>query len=235
MKKRLWLIPLLLLLLLAAAFFVYTGSYYRADAAALSALESDAVAVERTDFGWRFDGPASDTALIFYPGAKVDAAAYAPLLHRMAESGIDVCLVEMPFHLALFGVNRAEDVMARYAYDNWYIGGHSLGGVMAVRFAAAHDLSGIVLLASYPIDSVEEPILIVYGSEDGVLKRDRVEEAARLDAVQTVVIEGGNHAGFGSYGAQAGDRAAAIGAEEQQERTVAAITAWLSPAPLPEA
>ena len=33
-------------------------------------------------------------------------------------------------------------------------------------------------------------------------------------------ISGGNHAGFGNYGAQRGDGEAAISAEEQQEQTV---------------
>ena len=55
------------------------------------------------------------------------------------------------------------------------------------------------------------------GTEDGVLNMDRVEEASRFGAVETAVIEGGNHANFGNYGEQAGDKAAAISAEEQQE------------------
>ena len=139
MKKRWWLIPLGLVLLLAAAFFIYTADYYRADQNALDALKSDeAVAVSETDYGWLFDGPGAADALIFYPGAKVEETAYAPLLHRLAAEGMDVCLVKMPFHLAIFGKDRAKDVMREYTYENWYIGGHSLGGAMAADFAAGH-------------------------------------------------------------------------------------------------
>ena len=98
---------------------------------------------------------------------------------------------------------------------------------MAVSYAANHDLRGIVLLASYPTKAVDEPLLLLYGTEDGVLNRERVAEASHYGSVETRVIEGGNHASFGDYGPQAGDRPAAISAREQQEQTLSAIAAWL--------
>ena len=58
-------------LIAAAVFMVYVSDYYRADAAAVQALESDAVLVEQTEYGWFFDGPSGNTALVFYPGGKV--------------------------------------------------------------------------------------------------------------------------------------------------------------------
>jgi hypothetical protein len=42
-----------------------------------------------------------------------------------------------------------------------------------------------------------------------------------------VVLEGGNHAQFGSYGPQRGDGTATLSASEQQERTRAALREWL--------
>ena len=107
--------------------------------------------VEKTEYGWFLDGPSEENALIFYPGAKVEETAYAPILHRFAEEGMDVCLVKMPFRLAFFGISKASDVMAQYEYENWYIGGHSLGGAMSAVYAADHgdELKGIVLLAAY--------------------------------------------------------------------------------------
>lgn len=228
-KKRLLILPALLLLP-AAAFLIYTGIHYRAGAAAMKALESDAVRVEQTDYGWLFDGPADTAALIFYPGAKVEASAYAPLLHSLAANGLDVCLVKMPFYMAVFDMNAADGVMAQYDYERWYIGGHSLGGAVAANYAAAHDLDGVILLAAYPTKTVDEPMLILYGSEDGVLNRSRMEEADRFGAAETHVIEGGNHAGFGDYGAQQGDGAAAISAEEQRAIAGEVIAAWLAQA-----
>ena len=47
------------------------------------------------------------------------------------------------------------------------------------------------------------------------------------DSVE-VVIEGGNHSGFGNYGAQRGDGEADITADEQQTKTVNEIIKFLS-------
>ena len=225
-KRRIWLIPLLLVALLAAAFFIYTGVYYRADETAVAALISDnTVSVERTGYGWRFDSSSETDALIFYPGGKVEATAYAPLLRRVAEGGMDVCLVDMPFRLAVFGMGRADAVMAAHRYDRWYIGGHSLGGAMAAGYAAGHPegLAGVALLAAYPTKPLDDglTLLSVYGTEDGVLNKAKLAEGTRFAPPdhREYVIEGGNHAQFGSYGRQKGDGEAAIPADEQQAQT----------------
>lgn len=42
------------------------------------------------------------------------------------------------------------------------------------------------------------------------------------------IIDGGCHAGFGSYGAQKGDGAPVISAEEQQRQTADALAAWIN-------
>ena len=219
------------LLALAAAFWLYTADYYRADEAAKAALVSDgAVAVSRTDYGWLFDGPSGERALIFYPGAKVEETAYAPFLHTLAAQGVDVCLVRMPFHLAVFGINRADAVIRCGGYSHWSIGGHSLGGAMAARYAADHEeaLDGLVLCAAYSPSALGEalPVTVVYGTEDGVLNMDKMAAGDRFapDDYVKEAIEGGNHAQFGSYGAQAGDGAASITAEEQQRQTAGIIT-----------
>ena len=227
-RKKCLLAAALVLLLLAGAFWGYVGDYYPADETALLALASDAVTVEKTGYGWFFDGPSEESALIFYPGAKVEETAYAPLLHRLAEDGMDVCLVKMPFHLAIFHPNAADRVMEQYEYAHWYIGGHSLGGAMAANYAAAHSLDGVILLASYPTKAVDEPMLILYGANDGVLNQKRVEAADSFGTVKEIAIEGGNHAYFGDYGPQRGDGAAAITPGEQQQTAADAIEAWIS-------
>ena len=228
-RARLGLL-LALPLLLAAAFFGYVSIYYHADARALAALESDgAVTVSRTDYGWRFDGPSESDALIFYPGGQVEARAYAPLLREIAAEGMDVCLVEMPFRLAVLAPNRADRVMAQEDYANWSIGGHSLGGAMAANYAASHGdrLRGLVLLAAYatrPLDPGLQ-VLVVVGSEDGVVNRAKLEAGLRYlptDA-RVVTIPGANHAQFGSYGPQRGDGEALISPEEQWARTAALL------------
>ncbi len=226
-RKQIWIIPAAAIAILAAAFLIYAGRYYHAGTVAQSMLKSDeTVSVTQTDYGWLFDGPSEEDALIFYPGAKVEASAYAPLLHDLAEKGMDACLVEMPFRFAFFGMNKADRVMKAHDYEHWYIGGHSLGGAMAAYYAAGHasQLTGVILLAAYPTKPLADnlKVILIYGSEDGVLNRERLEEGAGYmpGNHKEYVIQGGNHAQFGDYGEQKGDGTAAISAQEQQRQAV---------------
>ncbi len=229
MNRKRWIILPVILVLLAGAFFLYTGNYYHADPAAAESLISDkTVAVTETDYGWFFDGPSTEDALIFYPGAKVDETAYAPFLRLLAEEGVDVCLVRMPFHLAVLGMNRADSVLSSYDYGRWFIGGHSMGGAVAAIYAAGHgELAGVILCAAYPTKQLDENDLelVIYGSEDGVLDMDKLIEGRQYASENAVEyeIDGGNHAQFGSYGVQSGDGEAAISARRQQELAAAFI------------
>ena len=228
MKNRLiWMIPLMAAVVLAAALLMVIGGYYRADETARAALVPDGtVDVSRTDYGWFFDGPSTTDALVFYPGGMVEETAYAPLLHLLAREGMDVCLVSMPVHLAVFGANRALAVTARYRYDHWYVGGHSLGGAMAAAYAAGHGerLTGLILLAAYPTRTLGSSLLTisVTGTEDGVLDRAKAEAGKTFVTgdLREYTLSGGNHAQFGNYGDQRGDGAAAISRDEQQRLTV---------------
>ena len=215
-----------LLLTAALGFLLYASVYYHADETALSALRPDgSVSVSRTDYGYWFDGPAEDAALIFYPGGKVEAEAYAPLLHRLATGGLDVCLVRMPLRFAFLGKDRASAVMEAHGYEHWYVGGHSLGGAVAALYAAdnAEALDGLVLCAAYPTKPLDPSLTEVslVGSEDGVLAHDKLE-AGRAFApprCREFVLEGGNHALFGSYGPQRGDGEALLTPEEQWDES----------------
>ena len=168
----------------------------------------------------------TDTGLIFYPGAKVEGTAYLPLLDQLRQTGLTCVLVEMPFHLAIFDADAAEDVMEQFPdIQHWYIAGHSLGGAMASQFAADHpdEIDGLILLGAYLYgDYPPEDTLTVYGSLN-----QSVED--EIDYTENVVeIQGGNHAQFGNYGPQKGDAPATISAEEQQARTVEAVAEFIA-------
>lgn len=227
-SKRFWkyivLVPLVLVVVITVAFFLYTSNYYHATEEAKEAMKSGmGIEVDDTDYGYFLDGPGEEDCMIFYPGAKVEASAYVCLLRKIAEQGMDVCLVEMPFNLAIFGQNKADEIIDSYNYDNWYIGGHSMGGAMAAIYASENDekLKGLVLLAAYPTKKIDDNLteISIYGSEDLVLNKEKVEEGKKYSPNNTFeyIIEGGNHAQFGNYGIQKGDGKAEISAKEQQE------------------
>lgn len=219
----------------AIAFFVYVGDYYHADETAVAALsDTSEVSVigEAGSCDIVFMPQDPKAALIFYPGGKVEYTAYAPLMQDLAKRGIACVLVEMPFNLAVFDIGAADDARTLAALESlpsdipWFIGGHSLGGSMAAAHlgANADDFAGLVLLASYSTEDLsgrDLKVISVYGSEDIVLNTAKyAENYGNLGkSVFELVIEGGNHAQFGSYGAQAGDGVAAISAEEQRQLT----------------
>lgn len=226
LKTRRKLLTLLLVIaVLAVAWFSYIGNYYHATDRNAALSSTHQVQVSKTDFGYAFDGPGEDTALIFYPGAKVEDLAYAKLLKKIAAGGTDCYLVHMPCNLAIFGVNKADQVRKGYQADHWYLAGHSLGGAMAASYAAgknhADQLDGLIFLAAYSTKDLKETdlkILSIYGSRDHVVNREKIRSGRKLmpEGYEEYIIKGGNHAGFGDYGKQKGDGKATISGEEQK-------------------
>lgn len=229
MKKRLKKILiglLIVLVLMAGGFYVYVSDYYRADAATASILQDQTSVHLKDNYILLSSTTPSDTSLIFYPGAKVEYQAYLPLLQKITQtSNINVILVKMPFNLAIFNVNAADNIMKQYpAIRHWFIGGHSLGGAMASDYASKHaaNVQGLILLGAYPNGNY--PIantLTVYGTfNTSVAEKVNYTE-------NVVVIQGGNHAQFGNYGRQQGDPDATISAEAQQTITAQAVKDFL--------
>ena len=240
MKKRTRIILsvcLALLLVIGIGGYAYMSDYYHADETALEAMayQTDRVQAEQDgDVIWFV--PEEPTAgLIFYPGGKVEHTAYAPLLHACAENGILCALVRMPGNLAVLDANAADGLQEAYPeIITWYIAGHSLGGAMAATYAAAHpeDFDGLILLAAYSTKDLTGTalrVLSVYGSADSVMNRESYEKnRSNLPADTTeVVLDGGCHAQFGSYGPQDGDGVPTISGEEQVRQTTEAITAFI--------
>lgn len=224
------------LFLLGVGGYAYVADYYRADEVAVAAMAYQADDVQiKEDGNVTWFVPKELTAgLIFYPGGKVEHTAYAPLLWACAEKGILCALVRMPGNLAVMDVNAADWLQEKHPeVTTWYIAGHSLGGATAANYAAEHsdDYSGLILLAAYSTkDLTQTPlrVLSIYGSEDGVMNREAYEKNwINLPADTTeVILEGGCHAQFGSYGPQDGDGTPTISGEEQIRQTAAAIVAF---------
>lgn len=224
--KRILLILLAVVIAAIAGFLIYASDYYRADATATAYLKNDTtLQTQGSQIVLTPDTP-SETALIFYPGAKVEATAYLPILEKIKDQcGINVILVKMPFNMAIFNVNAADGVMASHpGITNWYIGGHSMGGAMASSYAAGHKdkVKGLILLGAYIYgDYPAGRALTIYGSLNADLEK-------HMDYTENIVkIPGGNHAQFGNYGAQRGDADATISRGAQQAAAVDAIQTFI--------
>lgn len=236
--KKYILIDLIIVLFLGLVYIIwYLNDYYRADEEVKDFLKSsNIVVVNKEDETYFFDGYGEENAIVFYQGGKVENISYAPLLYKLAESGIDCFLVKMPFNLAILDKNKASSVIydEKYNYNNWYLMGHSLGGVVASMYSNSHDdkVSGLILLAAYPTSKVKESIrvLSIYGSNDGVLNLNKYNANKKYWNNQTIehVIPGGNHANFGYYGKQSGDNDSTITREQQQEETINEILNFIN-------
>ena len=76
-----------------------------------------------------------------------------------------------------------------------------------------------------------EKLLSIYGSNDGCLSRNEYRESKGLwPKLRTeLIINGGNHAGFGYYGPQKGDGEAEISPYEQQSWTIDSVKKFINP------
>lgn len=83
-------------------------------------------------------------------------------------------------------------------------------------------------LAAYSTEDLTQTgleVLSLYGTADGVLDREKYQQYRTNlpENVTEVILDGGCHACFGSYGPQAGDGEPTITAEEQTGLTAAYI------------
>jgi alpha-beta hydrolase superfamily lysophospholipase len=151
---------------------------------------------------------------------------------------------------AILNDDAIDDIRKKYADEmtmvdalDWYLAGHSLGGVAAADYLAdraRHEekdlvagFKGLILCASYPADSLADTnlrLLSILGSNDGVINKDKYEEAKALWPENSTerVIEGGIHSYFGSYGIQEGDGEPQITNLQQLDMTARIIHEWIS-------
>jgi hypothetical protein len=237
-KKLIGIIVLAVLLIGIAGFVVYVSDYYHSDNAALAAFNStSSYNVINTDDYITFTptGKKSTTGIIFYPGGKVQAESYSVIASKLAANGYTTIIVKMPFNLAFFGANKADDVIANHTeIHSWVMMGHSLGGVFASDYAVKHQdkIDGVIYLAAYPSADASNATfkaLSIRGSLDALTTAEDIETNKNKFPANTtfVTIEGGNHYNNGNYGVQAGDNNNTITREEQQNQTINAILEFL--------
>ncbi|MFS8131238.1 MAG: alpha/beta hydrolase [Candidatus Dojkabacteria bacterium] len=217
----------ILMLLGVSIFLIWTNNPYKPQTEALDSLVStkDYIVTEGDFLTFQ---PTKDfnSGVIFYPGGGVDARAYAPLCQYLAEEQHLCVIVKMPLNLAIFGIEKADEVRNQFQdIHYWVLAGHSLGGSMAAKYVKNHindsDIKGLSLLAAYSdLDISSANILITSfrGTNDGVFSKQTWDNTrGNLPSKYSTFTEipGGNHSQFGYYGFQAGDNEATISHEEQ--------------------
>ncbi|ADH97927.1 alpha/beta hydrolase [Salisediminibacterium selenitireducens] len=174
--------------------------------------------------------------VMYYPGGLVRPESYSYLASQLAEAGVETWVIPMPLNLAVLGISRGEQALGLIGGSPVVIGGHSLGGAMAARFAKDHEdqLDGVFFHGAYPdeggrLDGTSLSVLSIQMEEDRVLNSESYEEGLGYmpDAFFEEWIEGGNHASFGDYGPQRGDGEATISHEEAVEQIVDLTVDWL--------
>lgn len=241
LKKALTIaVELILLIAMAFVFYLSTGQAAPMPEAMAAMISDSNVEVTDTDsIVFTPINTKAETALIIYPGGKVEPKAYAPIARAFAERGIETIIVKMPFNLAVFGINKADKVIEQNSdIEKWFISGHSLGGVMAARYTKNHQdaIDGLILWASYPEESSDlsqsaMPVMSIYGTNDGLTQPGKISKTRHLlpDSVLWISIRGANHSQFGWYGFQKGDEKADISREEQQKEIVEATMEFIKP------
>ncbi len=212
---------------MSVLFIIYVNDYYHASTEMNHYLKSDSlVKVKKIKEGYFFDGSGEDEALIFYPGAKVEASSYSRIMYELSSNGIDCFLLEMPFHLAFFGINKPDKIIKDYKYDRYILSGHSLGGIAATSYLLKNQdkIDTIIYLASYPNKKLPDSTksLSIYGSNDQVLSMESYNKSKNnfSSISREEIIKGANHANFANYGNQKGDGKATISKIKQQDLTV---------------
>lgn len=175
-------------------------------------------------FEFRPLGAVQDQAVIFFPGGAVDPRAYAPAARAFAEAGHFSVISP---HYGSTAQKVADILSAHKDKKTWYLGGHSYGGITAVRYVFSQGtdhVAGLYLwgahgVSVYDISAAPLDILVVSAENDGLTTSGKVDAGKKYLPSGAVydLIEGGNHAYFGYYGDQEGDGKATITRQAQQQ------------------
>jgi dienelactone hydrolase len=243
MMKKGVLIPVLILVILITAMLLFLNQEAPADGLNFQAMESDVLVTVSENSDAIIFEPATmkaSRALVYYQGANVAPQSFAYAGRKIAEAGIQVFLVKMPFSLAIFDIGAAYPYPEKYPeIEHWALGGFSLGGSSAA-FALANKESryeALILYASYTDEkhSLRDKaikVLSISGSNDGLATPQDIEKGKTLlpPDTQYLVIPGGNHTQFALYGngnLQKGDNKASLSAMGQQQMVIDATVAFL--------
>lgn len=208
--------------------------------AAVTYVQSEDITVNvREDAGRYIDIKASDEdadiLFIFYPGGLVRPQAYEWLGVALAPIGVRTLIPEMPFDLAVAAPNKITALLEQNSAEHVVIGGHSLGGAMAARYALKHpeDQQGLVLMGAFSAESddlskLDLKTLVLAAEYDGLATLSEVRAGlGRLPEPQLVEIPGAVHSFFGRYGPQKNDGIPTVSRNQAEDDIATVLRAYL--------
>lgn len=198
----------------------------------------------------------SKVGVIFFGGALVDPRGYSPLLRMLSDTyelpvSVPIFTGDMAFKFGTCESSRLHQAQKVFPdVERWIFAGHSFGGIAAFNDVWAMDqrnetdaIAGIVMLGSYIRQDLGcgmsdfsgrawdwLSFASVPASEDGVVNATNFAAGQPLlptgPNFRNVIIEGGNHGGFGTYDYSERvtllsqvDGEATISKKDQQEQT----------------
>jgi hypothetical protein len=178
------------------------------------------------------------TLFIFYPGGLVRPQAYEWLGVALAPLGVRTVIPVFTADLAVTAPSRATQLLEKLGgYERVVIGGHSLGGAMAVRYALnnAGTLDGLVLMGAFSAEGdnlsvFELPTLVLAAEHDGLATLSEIEAGlVRLPRDASLeIIEGSVHSFFGRYGPQRGDGLPTVSRTQAEADIIQSLSAFFS-------
>ena len=184
----------------------------------------------------------AETLFIFYPGGLVRPQAYEWLGVALAPLGVRTLIPVMPLDLAVIAPDRASKLLDSLPNlpSRVVIGGHSLGGAMAARYALRNPnrVNGLVLMGAYSaggddLSGLTLPVLDLAAEHDGLATVAKVQDGlSRLPPdTQLETVDGSVHAFFGRYGPQRGDGIPTVTRTQAEAQITEDLRAFFSALP----
>lgn len=220
----------LLLVISISGILIWTKNTYNPTSELLSLVPESDYIKDGDFYVFNPKTQSNGKGIVIYPGALVEPLSYGYIADELSKAGFLVAIPEVKLNLSITENNKASEFIENNKeIEDWYVAGHSMGGVSATYYAEDNQdvIDGVILLGSYPSKSTDlsdnsQEVISIYAENDGLTTLDNVENSKKNLPQDTIFVEikGGNHAQFGMYGEQKGDNKAEISAKEQQDEII---------------
>ena len=243
MKKRkifrnIILTMMVLIMLGVAGMLIWTSNTYEPTSEVFDLVKEQDYIREDDFYVFQPKEESKGKGIVIYPGALVEPLSYGYIANELSKEGYLVAIPEVNLNLSITENSKAEEFISKNKeIKEWYVCGHSMGGVSAAYYAEDNQdiVDGVIFLGSYPskgtdLSDNDQRVISIYGERDGLTSLEDIEESKANLPKDAVFIEipGGNHAQFGLYGEQKGDNTAEISPREQQDKIIESILEFIN-------